>query len=66
MRSALAIPPQLFRRQPAHALNEAAFDLPLVDGRVQRVADIVQHIGAVHDIFAGQRVETETSETEAP
>ena len=53
----LAIPPQFFRRQPAHALNEAAFDLALVDGRVQRAADIVEHIGAVDDIFAGQRID---------
>ena len=30
---ALGVPPQFFRRQPAHALDEAAFDLAEIDGR---------------------------------
>ena len=53
---ALVVPPQLFRREPAHSLDEAALDLAHVDRRVQRLADIVQNVDAQQPIFAGQRV----------
>ena len=40
------MPLQLFGRQPAHALDERALDLAEVDRRVERAADVVQHVGA--------------------
>jgi hypothetical protein len=53
----LGVPPQFLGRQPAHALHEGAFDLADIDRRVQRLADIVQDVGAVDHVFAGQRVD---------
>ncbi len=59
MRHQLArrVPPQLFGGQPAHALDERAFHLADVDGRVDRAAGIVQHVGAQQAPFAGERVD---------
>ncbi len=51
------VPPQLLGGQPAHALDERAFHLADVDGRVDRAAGIVQHVGAQQAPFAGQRVD---------
>ena len=53
----LVVPDDLFHRQPAHALDEAAFDLPAVDRRVERAADVVQEIGAQEPRFSGERVD---------
>jgi hypothetical protein len=38
---ALAIPHELLGREPAEALREAALDLPAIDERRERVADVV-------------------------
>ena len=54
---AFVVPPQLFRREPTDALNEAAFDLPHVDGRIERATDVVQDVDAKQSIFARQRVD---------
>ena len=54
---ALVVPPQFLGGQPAHALDEAALDLAEVDRRVQRAAGLVQDVGALDDVFAGQRVD---------
>jgi hypothetical protein len=51
------IPPQLLGGQPAHALDEGAFDLADVDGRIERLACVVQGIGAQQLPFAGQGVD---------
>ena len=53
----LRIPDQLLAGQPAHALDEAALDLAEVDGRIQRLADVMQDVDARHLVFAGQRVD---------
>ena len=45
------------RRQPAHALDEAALDLADVDRRVERLADVVQQVGAQQPPLAGERVD---------
>ena len=55
--AALWMPHQLFGRQPAHALDERAFDLADVDGRVQRFAGVVQDVGAQQFPLAGERVD---------
>ncbi len=54
---AVRVPPQLLGGQPAHALDEGALHLADVDGRVQRLAGVVQRIGAQQLPFAGQRVD---------
>ncbi len=51
------LPHQFFRREPAHALNERAFDLPDVDGRIERPPGIVQQIGAQQAPFAGEGID---------
>jgi hypothetical protein len=53
----LLVPPQLLGGEPAHALDERALDLPDVDGRVERAADILEHVGAIHLVLTGQRVD---------
>ena len=50
------VPDQLFDREPAHALDEGAFDLADVHGRVERTAGVVQHVGAQQLPLAGERV----------
>ena len=54
---ALLVPPELLGGQPAHALDEGAFDLAHVDRRVERAADVVKDVGPVDLVFAGQRVD---------
>lgn len=56
---ALGIPPEFLRRQPAHALDEGTLDLTEVERRVQRLADIVDDIGPLDLVFAGQRVDAD-------
>ena len=55
--AALRMPDQFLGRQPAHALDERALDLPDVDGRIQRPAGIVEDVGAQQFPFAGERVD---------
>ena len=55
---ALVAPLQLFAREPAHALNECAFNLPFIQCRIQRAAHIVQDVNALHFHLAGQRVDS--------
>ncbi len=59
MRAELAplVPPQLFRSQPADALHVATLYLAEIDRRVQRVAAVVQDVGAQDAVLAGQRVD---------
>ena len=52
----LRMPHQLLGGEPAHALDERALDLADVDRRVQRAADVVQHVGAQQAPLAGERV----------
>ncbi|KDB51037.1 hypothetical protein X805_33380 [Sphaerotilus natans subsp. natans DSM 6575] len=59
------LPAQLLGGQPAHALHEGALDLADVQRRVQRGADIVQHVGAQQPPFAGQRVDDDLAERRA-
>ena len=56
-KDAVGIPDKLFGRQPAHPLDEAAFDLSDVDRRIDRRAGIVQQVGAGELPLAGQRVD---------
>ena len=56
-KSPFLVPPEFFRRQPAHALDKAALDLAEVDSPVQRPAGVVKDVGALDDVFAGQRVD---------
>jgi len=51
------IEPDFLGRKPAHALHEAAFDLAQIDGGVERAPGIVQQLGTVERILAGQRVD---------
>jgi hypothetical protein len=51
--------------QPAHALDEAAFHLADIDGRVQRLADILQDIER-STVYSPVSVSMVTSLTEAP
>ena len=53
---ALVVPDQLLGGQPAHALHEAALDLPDIDRRVDAVAHVVQDVHAQHAALAGERV----------
>ena len=53
----LGVVDQLFGRQPAHALDEAALDLADVERRIDRGADVVQEVGAQDLHLAGQRVD---------
>jgi hypothetical protein len=53
----LRVPDQLLGGQPAHALDEGAFDLADVDGRVDGAAHVVQDVGAQHAVLAGQGVD---------
>ena len=55
--AALRMPHQFLGREPAHALDEGALDLADVDRRVQRLACVVQDVGAQQLPFAGQRVD---------
>ena len=59
------MPDEFFHRQPAHALDERALDLADVDGRVERAADVVQHVGAQQLPLAGQRVDDDLAHRRA-
>ncbi len=43
--------------EEAHALDEGAFDLAVVDGRIDGAADVHEHVGAHARVRAGQRVD---------
>ncbi len=51
------VPHQFFHGQPAQALNETAFHLADVDGRIQGRADVVEDIGAQQPVFTGEGVD---------
>ena len=53
---AIVVPPELLRRQPARTLDEAALDLAEIDGRVQRLAAVMQDIHPEGAVLTGQRV----------
>ena len=53
----LVIPPRFLAGQPAHPLNKGAFDLALVDGRVQGTADVVKRVDTFDSVLTGERVE---------
>ncbi len=48
---------ELLGGEPSHALHEAAFDLPDVDRRIERSADVVKDIDPVDPELAGERVD---------
>src|SRR5262249_32919581 len=48
---------QLFDRQPADALHEPAFDLPAIDDRRKRVADVFEDVAAEQPIAARERID---------
>ena len=54
---ALVVEHQFLGGEPAHALDEAAFDLAQIDRPVQRAAAIVQDVDAQHAAFPGHRVD---------
>jgi len=54
---ALCIPDQFFSGEPAHALNEPAFDLTNIDCRVNAIAHIVKNIDAPNDIFTREGID---------
>ena len=56
-KAAFRVPHQFFQREPAHALDEAAFDLSAVDQRREALADILQQIGAQHAVLAGEAID---------
>ena len=56
---------QFLRRQPAHALDEAALDLPQVDRRIERVADVVEDVDRDDLVLAGERVDHDLAERRA-
>ena len=47
---------QLFQGQPADALNESAFDLPTIDDRGNRIADVFEDVSSQETIVAGEGV----------
>src|ERR1700733_2845965 len=57
LQRAFLVPEQLFRRQPAYALQETAFDLPQVDCGIQGGSHVVQDVGAQQARLAGQSVD---------
>ena len=54
---ALRVPDQFLAGQPAHALDEAAFDLADVERRVDAAPDVVQDVDRQHPALAGQQVD---------
>ena len=54
--AALRVPHQLLGGEPAHALDKGAFYLADVQRRVQRLAGVVQDVGAQQLPFAGQGI----------
>src|SRR5271155_6019479 len=55
--STLIVINEFFRGQPAHALDETAFDLADVDGRVDGAPYVVKDIDAAHLHLSGQNVD---------
>ena len=53
----LFVPAQFFAGEPAHALDKGALDLADVDRRIDRVAGVVQDVGAQQLPFASQCVD---------
>jgi hypothetical protein len=51
------VPPQLLRRQPAEPLDEAALDLPHVDRRIERSADIMKDVDTQDPALPRERVD---------
>ena len=56
-RSPLRVVDERFGRDPAHPLDEPADDLPAIDARVDRPADIDQQIDPRHAQLAGEAVD---------
>ena len=54
---ALAIPDEFLRGQPAHTLDETAFDLAAVDPFVDRLTAVVENIDSPHVHLAGETVD---------
>src|ERR1041385_2778502 len=54
--SALIVPLQFFRGQPAHPLNETAFDLSAIDPFVDRLAGVMQDVHTQHSVHPGETV----------
>src|SRR5712691_5712359 len=48
---------QILGRQPAQALDERAGDLAAIDARIDRPADVHQHIAARHFHLAGEAID---------
>ena len=53
----LLVVDKLFGRQPAHALDKAAFNLADIDGGIDRAPDVVQDIHPLHDHLAGEDID---------
>lgn len=51
------MPQQLLGGEEAHALHEGAFDLAVVDGRIDGAADVHEEVGAQTGPVARQRVD---------
>ena len=64
-RAVVRMPDELFHRQPAHALDEAALDLADVDRRVERPAGVVQDVRGEQLPFAGERVDDDLAHRRA-
>ena len=54
---AFVVVDQFLRRQPSHALDEAAFDLADVDGGIDRSADVMKDIDPPDFHLAGEDVD---------
>ena len=54
---ALRVVDERFGRDPAHALDEPADDLPAIDARIDRAADVDQQIDARHAQLAGEAID---------
>ncbi len=59
---AVLAPDEFLGRQPAHALDEAAFDLAAIDERRERVADVVQDVGAQQPVLPGEAVDLDLAD----
>ena len=55
--SGLRMPHQRLAGQPAHALHEAALDLPAIQRRIERATDVMQDVSAQQPRLAGERVD---------
>ena len=48
---------QFLGGQPAHTLDETTFDLADIDGGIERPADIVKDVDAIHPHLSGHRID---------